>query len=465
MYQLMERAGLAAFELMQQQWPHASKILVLVGAGNNGGDGYVLARLARQQGLSVTLCCADPSKATVGDAEQAKSAYIKSGGKIDDWQSVDFNAFDLLVDALLGTGLSGGVRSPYSDIIAQINSADTPVLSIDIPSGADADTGATLLSAVQAQHTITFVGVKMGLTTANGKQLCGSLHFADLGIGAAFENLVVAAGQLTSFERLPPFPQRPKNSHKGHFGRLLCIGGNQGMPGAIRLAAEAAMRCGAGLVKVYCHPHSQLAVGATRAELMVSVEDLALQLQWASCIMLGPGLGQDSWSERVFSEVIQHLEAQPKPVLIDADGLNLLAKLSSKPQLSQLVLTPHPGEAGRLLDINSADVEQNRFSAAKNLAREYNATTVLKGAGSIIENATHCWICQDGNPGMATGGMGDVLSGVISALLAQGMAADIAALYGTCIHAKAADLAAQSGGERGMLASDLFVYLRQLVNS
>lgn len=464
MYELMERAGAVAFAIMEDSWPQALKILVLVGQGNNGGDGYVLARLAKTQGLQVTLCCANPDKALSGDAATARQAYLHIGGTESLWQEMDFGEFDLLVDALLGTGLSGQLRAPYTEIIAKINQSEVPVLSIDIPSGLAADTGQWLGDAVQADHTVTFVGIKQGLCTGLGKQATGELHLAELQIEQAFEPLARATAQLVDFTQLASLAKRPLASHKGHFGRLLCIGGNQGMPGAIRLSAEAALRCGAGLVRVYCHPSSQLAVSSGRAELMVSSDELAEHLQWASSIVIGPGLGQNDWAQEVFGLVLSHLKDHDKPLLIDADGLTLLANYTAKPELDVLVLTPHPGEAAKLLDCTSAEIEGDRFSAACTLASRYGATIILKGAGTIIQNTTHTWICQDGNPGMASGGMGDVLSGVAGALLAQGMDKKQAALYATCIHGRAADLAAQQGGERGMLASDLFVYLRQLVN-
>jgi ADP-dependent NAD(P)H-hydrate dehydratase / NAD(P)H-hydrate epimerase len=464
MYELMERAGAEAFTVLQNNWPQADKVLVLVGQGNNGGDGYVVARLAKSQGLQVTLCCANPNKTLSGDAATARQAYMNSGGLESPLQELDFRKFDLLVDALLGTGLSGQLREPYTAIIAKINQCEVPVLSIDIPSGLAADTGQWLGDAVQANCTVTFVGIKQGLCTAAGKQACGELHFAGLQIEQAFEQLAQATGQLVDFKQLASIAKRPLASHKGHFGRLLCIGGNQGMSGAIRLSAEAALRCGAGLVRVYCHPGSKLAVSNGRAELMVSSDELVEHLQWASSIVVGPGLGQDSWAQEAFGLVLSHLKDHDKPLLIDADGLTLLADFALKPKLDRLVLTPHPGEAAKLLDCTSAEIEGDRFNAARTLASRYGAVIILKGAGTIIQSEAHTWICQDGNPGMASGGMGDVLSGVTGALLAQGMDSERAALYATCIHARAADLAAHQGGERGMLASDLFVYLRQLVN-
>jgi hydroxyethylthiazole kinase-like uncharacterized protein yjeF len=464
MYELMERAGAAAFTVLQDEWPKAIKLLVLVGQGNNGGDGYVLARLAKAQGLQVTLCGANPDKAPSGDAATARQAYKHAGGIESPWQGIDLSQFDVLVDALLGTGLSGQLRAPYTEIIANVNQSGVPVLSIDIPSGLAADTGQWLGDAVQADHTVTFVGIKQGLCTAMGKQASGELHFSALQIDEAFAPLAEATGQLVNFSHLASLPKRPLAAHKGHFGRLLCIGGNQGMPGAIRLCAEAAMRCGAGMVRVYCHPVSQLAVSSGRAELMVSTDELAKHLQWASSIVIGPGLGQDDWAQEVFKQVLSHLQDHDKPLLIDADGLHMLAAGGTNPTLGRLVLTPHPGEAARLLDCNSSEIEDDRFHAAQELASRYGGAIVLKGAGTIIQSKAHTWICQDGNPGMASGGMGDVLSGVAGALLAQGMNSERAALYATCIHARAADLAAQQEGERGMLASDLFVYLRQLVN-
>lgn len=465
MYELMLRAGDAAFHLIPLNWPDAKNILVIVGGGNNGGDGYVLARLAKMAGYSVTLCSPVSERALSGDALTAQKAWFDLGEETQDESSIDYAQFDLIVDGLLGTGLSGEVKAPFSECIQRMNTASLPVFSIDIPSGLHADQGVVLGEAVAADATITFVGVKPGLTTGIGKELSGTLFYDDLKIGKAFSELASSSIKRLAFEDFLPLPSRPVNAHKGTFGRLLCIGGNRGMSGAIRMSGEAALRCGAGLVRVYCHHQSMLQVSTGRPELMISDDNLSQHLAWADCVILGPGLGQDGWSRSVFNEVLSYLVHNDMPVVIDADGLNLLSDHLHKLKLTNLVITPHPAEAARLLTVQTRDVESNRFEFAEQLSSKFNGTCVLKGAGSVVSNGQVTSVCEGGNPGMASAGMGDVLTGVIGALLAQGMNAADAGLYGTCLHAAAGDLAAEKNGQRGMLASDLFAELHKLINS
>jgi NAD(P)H-hydrate epimerase len=245
----------------------------------------------------------------------------------------------------------------------------------------------------------------------------------------------------------------------------LCIGGNKGMAGAIRMAGEAALRTGAGLLKVFCHPNSELAVSSGRPELMLITQALEQQLKWATCMAVGPGLGQDEWSQALFTTLARHLQTHPRPVVIDADGLNILAGSPQKMKnLPDLVITPHSGEAARLLQCSIVDIEHDRYGAAIELANKYQACCILKGAGTIVSDGSQSFVCTDGNPGMASGGMGDVLTGIVAALLAQRMPALQAAVYGVCLHSAAADKLAAQYGQRGMLATDLFETLRSLVN-
>lgn len=464
MFMLMERAGKAAFEVMRKHWPDAKKILVLTGSGNNAGDGFILAMQATGAGLSVDLYSPVSDKKLVGDAAVAKQQWSDLGGTIGQSEDTDFKQYDVIIDALLGTGLSGNTRSPFAECIQSINDCNVPVLSLDIPSGLDANTGKVLGNAVSANVTVTFVGIKPGLVTGLGKQHCGALEYDDLGIGESFQQLADTFAYRVKHADFASLPRRIGNAHKGNFGRLLCIGGNRTMAGAIRLSAEAALRCGAGLVKVFCHHDSVLQVSQGRSELMITSDNLSQQLNWADCIVLGPGMGQDAWSRGVFNEVLAYLVHADIPTIIDADGLNLLSHHLYKLKLSQLVITPHPAEAARLLEVSTVEVEQDRFKHAAKLATKFTGTAVLKGAGSIVQTTDRCVVCGDGNPGMATAGMGDVLTGVIGSMMAQGMKSENAALFAVCLHAAAGDLAAETLGQRGMLASDLFVFLRQLIN-
>jgi NAD(P)H-hydrate epimerase len=476
MFKLMQRAGEAAFQILRQEWPNAQKIIVVAGNGNNAGDGYVLAKLAKLQGLNVSVVCQEPERELLGDAKQAQLEWQTVDGTTLEFAKQDYSQFDVLVDALLGTGVTGQLKPIFHSVIQQINQAGIPVLSIDLPSGMQANTGQALPICVKANVTVTFVATKPGLVTGVGKEYCGKLTFADLAVGKEFFNIVHSETQLVDWPMLQPLQARPVHGNKGTFGKLLCIGGNQGMPGAIRLSAESALRSGVGLVKVYCHDSSNLAISAGRPEIMLVNKDLEAALEWCSCIVIGPGLGQNDWAYQQFSRLLAHLKRHPKPLVIDADGLNLLASkaddvniLNTLAQLPSLILTPHPGEASRLLNCDIANIENDRYSASKNIAKKYKASCVLKGAGTIIQiDGSHqepqCWVCKGGNPGMATAGMGDLLTGIIGAFLAQGFVSQKAAVYAVCTHAEAGDRVAIQYGQRGMIASDLLQPLRAIVN-
>lgn len=468
MFTLMERAGQAAFDHLKQGWPYARRIAILVGSGNNGGDGYIVARLAKAYGWQVSVGAINPDGQLTGDAHQAQQNWLAVQGNVYRWQDLDLTSFDVIVDALLGTGLSGTVKASFAQAIDGINQAEVPVLSIDIPSGLHGDLGYPLGHCVQADCTVTFVGKKIGLTSGQGKRYTGTLIYNDLGIGESFSSLAKPVAHLISFAHLPKLAPRANNAHKGQFGRLLCIGADQGMPGSIRMTSEAALRSGAGLVRVYCHSDNRPIIAIGRPELMLSSDNINQQLTWASGLAFGPGLGQNDWGTDVFAQVFNYLRQHAKPLVIDADGLNLLAAdntgLHQRFDNKRVVLTPHPAEAGRLLGCSTTEVEHNRLQSVQKIAKHYNAVCVLKGAGSMISNGQQTWICQDGNPGMATGGMGDVLTGIIAALLCQGMSATQAALYGVSLHSAAADKVASQYGQRGMLATDLFDPLRVLIN-
>lgn len=465
MYTLMERAGFSAFKHLSQTFGHAHRMTVVCGSGNNGGDGYVVARLALQQGWQVTVVTLPDAQPSTEDASSARDAYLAQGGQISVFDSSELPSADVLVDGLLGTGLKGDVRNEHRDLINAINASPMPVVSLDVPSGLNADTGMPLGCAVEALMTVTFIAAKGGLLTGQGRQYAGRVCVEALGVGEAFAKLAPKTDWVwRGLSDFAPLAARPQSAHKGVFGRLLCIGGNRGMAGAVRLSGEAALRCGAGLVKVHCHAGSVLQVANGRPELMVASEGLASALSWASCIVLGPGLGKDSWARDVFNQVLSFVIHADVPLLIDADGLNVLSEHLHKLKCTNLVMTPHPAEAARLLGTSTSAVESDRFAAVQGLAERYQGVSVLKGSGTLVSASDGIMICRDGNPGMATAGMGDVLSGVIGGLMAQGMRAGDAARYGVCLHAAAGDLAAESGGQRGMLASDMFNPLRVLLN-
>jgi hydroxyethylthiazole kinase-like uncharacterized protein yjeF len=476
MFELMQRAGEAAFKVLKQKWPKVQNILVVAGNGNNAGDGYVLAKLAKQQGFNVVVICEQPKRELAGDAKQAQLGWQKLGGETQQFTELDYTQFDVIVDALLGTGVTGEVKPAFQAVIQQINQTDIPVLSIDLPSGMFANTGQALPICVNANVTVTFIATKPGMVSGIGKEFCGKLIFADLVVGKEFFDIARSEAQLVDWPMLQPLPTRPVHGHKGTFGKLLCIGGNKGMAGAIRLSAESALRCGVGLVKVYCHESSSIGISAGRPEIMLTHKELEAALDWCSCIVVGPGLGQDDWAHQQFSSLFEYLKQHPKPLVIDADGLNLLAPIKDDSdmqhtlaRLPALVLTPHPGEASRLLNCNITKIENDRYVSSQHIAQKYQSTCVLKGAGTIIQmHESHqeqrCFVCKGGNPGMATAGMGDLLTGVIGAFLAQGLTSQKAAIYGVCAHAEAGDRVAIQYGQRGMIASDLLQPLRAIVN-
>lgn len=476
MFELMQRAGMAAFQILRQEWPQARSILIVAGNGNNAGDGYVLAKHAKQQGMQVVVVCQQPTRDLAGDAKQAQSAWRNMRGETLKFAEQHDTKFDVIVDALLGTGVTGEVKADFQGVIQQVNQTGIPILSIDLPSGMQANTGQALPVCITADVTVTFVATKPGLVTGIGKTFSGKVVFADLAIGKEFFNIAHNNAQLVDWQMLKALATRPAHGNKGSFGKLLCIGGNQGMSGAIRLSAESALRCGVGLVKVFCHESSSLAIATGRPEIMQVHHDLEAALDWCSCIIIGPGLGQDDWAHQQFSHVLAHIKTHPKPLVIDADGLNLLSAMADNAELREtlahlpaLVLTPHPGEASRLLQCTIAKIENDRYLTSKNIAQKYKATSVLKGAGTIIQSngsnlETQCWVCKGGNPGMATAGMGDLLTGIVGAFLAQGFSSQKAAVLGVCAHAEAGDRIAKQYGQRGMIASDLLQPLRAIVN-
>ena len=461
-YELMQRAAAAAFAHLRAMWPQARRIVVLCGSGNNGGDGYVLARLALAAGFDVGVVVAEPVRAG-GDAARAHASWTEAGGRTIEAGAALPDA-DIYVDALFGTGLTRPPQGSALDLIEQVNGTKRPTLALDVPSGVDADTGNVPGSAVHAAATITFVARKRGLHTGAARDHCGDVVLDDLAIPAVvFADVRADAGLLDADAIAESLPPRAPNAHKGNFGHVLAIGGDLGFGGAIRLAGEAALRVGAGLVSVATRAEHVGALNAARPEIMASgvggPQELEALLQRASVIALGPGLGQRAWGHALWHTAI----AAGKPVVLDADGLSLLARDSlSLP--SNSVLTPHPGEAARLLECDTQRIAADRFAAAREIARRHQCVCVLKGAGTLVASPHgEVAVCPWGNPGMASGGMGDVLTGVIAGLLAQGLDSHDAACVGVALHARAGDVAARKG-ESGLLASDLFGPLRALRN-
>jgi ADP-dependent NAD(P)H-hydrate dehydratase / NAD(P)H-hydrate epimerase len=463
-YTLMKRAAEASLRVLRTRWPTAMRIVVVCGGGNNGGDGYVLARFAQAAGLEVSAIAIAPGSSLEGDARRAYDEFVASGGIVLSLAPDAFDFAEVIVDALLGIGITGEVRANVRAAIDAINAANAPVLSLDVPSGLDSDSGEVCGAAVQAEATIAFVGLKTGLLLGAGPEHVGALLCDDLEVEAppTDPRFTPRLMRLVESEIAQALPRRPRHAHKGIFGHVLLIGGGIGMPGALRLAGEAALRSGAGLVTVAGHPDNLAAVASGCPELMyVSVRephDLRPILERADVIGIGPGLGRDAWARELCALAF----ASAKPKVVDADALNILADGGPR-ALANAVLTPHPGEAARLLGVATANVQNDRLAAVELLATRYAATTVLKGAGTLVSSNGGTSFCERGNPGMASPGMGDVLTGVICSLYAQVHEASIAARVGVLVHSIAGDLAARDG-ERGMLASDVMRELRRIVN-
>ena len=459
--ELMRRAGAAAFEAARERWPEARTLSAVCGAGNNGGDGYVVARLAHEAGWDVRVYPVASPAGLKGDALAAYQAYREAGGAVLDFIPADFEGAEILVDGLLGTGLDREVAGLYAEVIKAANRFGGRVLALDIPSGLHADTGAVLGVALGADVTVSFIGLKQGLFTGEGREYAGDVIFADLDTPPEVKHCVKpSALLLPRLERgLPP---RPRYAHKGDFGHVLVAGGDHGYGGAARMAAEAAARVGAGLVSLATRKEHAAFLSLDRPELMchgvANREEMQNLLGRASVAAVGPGLGRSGWAGMLLETAVE----SGLPLVVDADALNLLAEQPIRHQ--RWILTPHPGEAARLLGVSAAEIQRDRFAAARELQACYGGVVVLKGSGTLVVGENELpRVCAAGNPGMASGGMGDVLAGVIAGLLAQRLDSLDAAALGASLHGAAGDEAARAG-ERGLLASDLMAPLRRLVN-
>ncbi len=461
-YALMQRAGQAAWQHVLQHWPAAQRITVVCGPGNNGGDGYVLARLAHRSGRSVKVVHLAEHVPGTELSQRACTDYVAVGGEIGIFPEVVPHG-DLVVDALFGIGLSRPPDAFATALIDAINGQPAPVLALDVPSGLDADKGSASGKVVTASRTLQFIARHAGLHTGEALEHTGELELEGLEVPAEVFSTVEPGASLLTQEALSYWllPRR-RNTHKGESGRALCIGGDHGHGGAILLCAEAALRSGTGLLSVATRETHVPAILARRPEAMARAVESGAELKplfsQVDAIAIGPGLGQGDWGRAMLKLAL----AADKPLVLDADALNLIA--AEPCALADAILTPHPGEAARLLGIETTEVQRDRFAAAQAIAERYQAVAVLKGAGTIIAAPGQApRVLDAGNPGMAVGGMGDVLTGVIVALRASGMSAFDAASAGALLHSLAGDAAAEEG-ERGLIPTDLFLPLRRLAN-
>ena len=469
LYELMQRAGLAAWQRLQE-WPgKISKLTVIGGSGNNAGDGFILACHAHEANIPVEVLTVKEQPTFKGDALLAYEKLLATSISIKPFAAEHLHETDVVVDAILGTGFIGALREDYLAVIEAVNewrsdSADHWVLALDIPSGLAADTGTVDPVAIYADDCISFIDLKPGMVTGRAREYCPRWCVADLDITAASRADKAITAWIDDSEALiHSLPKRDKSSHKGNFGHLLLIGGDYGFGGAILMAAQAAARTGVGRLTVLTRDSHVAPILSQFPEAMIrSIEDpadpmLNQLLHQVDAVVIGPGLGTQDWGKALLNELL----SVDLPMLIDADGLNNLADLPSRK--SNWVLTPHPGEAGRLAAKTTSEIEKNRYQSVADLQANYGGIVVLKGAGTLISNGCTTTVCNRGNPGMATAGMGDILSGIIGSLLAQGLESFEAARIGVSLHAMAGDSAAEDG-EKGLLATDLLEPLRRLVN-
>ena len=468
-FRLMQRAGHAVFAEIRRRWPEMSRLTIVCGTGNNGGDGLVVAGLAFQQGWQVqvlTLGVTPYHEQLQGEALQAWEWANALGVVTRPWSpAVEFTG-ELVVDAILGTGIQGEVRGAVREVIAKINACHRPVVSVDIPSGLCSDSGKCMGETVKASVTLTFIGLKQGLLTHQGPDVRGELLFDSLMVPDDLYEQIPVSGFRTDADDLSELsPARPLSAHKGHYGHVLVVGGDHGMGGAAIMAAEAALRSGSGLVSLATRSSHVSAALSRIPEVMVLGVDVSARLQSmldrASVVVLGPGLGNGAWADQLAQKVM----SSQHPSVIDADALKYLQPYRHSPtQTRARVLTPHPGEAAQLLGCSISDVQDNRFDAVRLLYERFGGVIVLKGAGTVIFDGDVVHVCTEGNPGMASGGRGDVLSGIIAGFLAQGLSPVDAARLGVYTHARSADLCALQSGQRGLRATDLFNQIKYVVN-
>lgn len=453
--ELMQRAGERVWRELQARWPQASRISVLAGSGNNGGDAYVVALCARRERIDVQLLHqGDPAKQSA-TSKHFSQLWAQAGGTVEAWSGQPLGG-EVIVDGLLGIGLQRDLDPDWQALIEAINASAAPRVAIDIPSGLNARTGTAQPVAVRAALTVTFIGAKTGQFLADGPDYCGELVFTDLGVSAAARERVEASIEVIEQCRLPA--PRQRNSHKNHYGHVLVVGGDQGMSGAVALAASAALRSGAGLVSALVHPDCRSSLGAVPELMVLGWDALDDRLADASVVVIGPGLGDGDDAARCR----QRLQQVELPMVIDAGALraDFLRDLCS----TSAVITPHPGEAARLLDVTSSAIQGDRLDAVNQLVDVFGLTTVLKGSGSLIAAPGRlAQINTRGNPGMATAGMGDVLAGMIAALLGQGLEPFEAARSAVFIHALCAEAFCRGRDPTGLLASDVIAQIPRVV--
>lgn len=453
---LMERAGLAAAECLRERLGGGQRVLLLAGPGNNGGDAFVAARHLRQWWVDTRVVFTGTADRLPADAKLAFEAWLAAGGTVTaDWPA-DFKP-DVVADGLFGIGLRRPLDERHAALVARLASSGASIVTLDVPSGLHADTGQALGPTVRADVTLTFLALKPGLLTLDGPDHCGEIRVAPLGLDA--EAVMPAAGHVIDAGYVrAALPRRRRNAHKGHFGDVGIVGGAPGMAGAAWLAGRAALHLGAGRVFVGALDPDAPRLDARYPELMLRAAADVVTLDRPGALVAGPGLGRSEAARALLETLLTH----EVPLVLDADALNLVAEHDAlatalRARRAATLITPHPAEAGRLLQAGTADVQADRVASALRLADTFRAFVVLKGAGSVCAAPDGAWwINTTGNPGMAAAGMGDVLAGMLGALLAQGAPARDALLGGVHLHGLAGDaVARRHGGPLGVLASEV----------
>ena len=460
---LMQGAGQSAWDIMVMRLSNVKVLAVFCGKGHNGGDGLYLAANAAANGSRVRCF----SMATENSSDPlVKQAYVKAqqaGVEFVSAEKVIADDTTVVVDALLGIGQRLVLGPEIKACVELINQSGLSVCSLDIATGLMADTGSTADECIKADLTVSFIASKIGCHMFKGPQHSGEIRIAGLGLPTDILALEKPAAYMLNAPYLHRYlPKRKLHAHKGDFGHVLVVGGDHGMGGAVRMAAEAAMRVGAGKVTVATRPAHVNIVSGARPEIMChevnKVEDIKMLVDNADIIVCGPGLGATDWAIDLFNYLVK----VDKPKVMDADALKILSNQVS--HRDDWILTPHPGEAAHLLDMPCPQVQADRLSSVHAIQKKYGGVALLKGVGTLVADEEATFICAAGNPGMASAGMGDILSGILGGLLAQGLSLLQTAQLGVWVHARAADLAVAEDGERGLLATDLFHYLRILVN-
>ncbi|NPV26098.1 MAG: NAD(P)H-hydrate dehydratase [Firmicutes bacterium] len=481
---LMENAGLRVVEVVNQLlgFVAGKKVVVLAGKGNNGGDGFVVARHLINHGADIKVFLLAQPEEISGDARINLDILGQMGARLYPVLSdKDLNVVkialvyaDLVVDAMYGTGFKGAVTAQQAKLIRLVNQSGKPIVAVDIPSGIEADTGKVHGECIRATRTVTFCLPKIGLLIEPGASYVGELTVADISIPQQLVNAQKIHRYLITRDWCASqLPRRSVEGHKGSYGHVLIIGGAEGMTGAITLASEAALRAGAGLVtaaipaslnpilevkltEVMTKPLPETPLKTISLEALPVIEEF---LPRASVVAIGPGMSRHPDLFPLIRTLLPKLQV---PLIIDADGLNALADDPTvlKDSPVPIVLTPHPGEMARLLKTTVDKVQDNRLAVVEQAAQDWQATVVLKGAKTLVASPRgECFINLTGNPGMATGGTGDVLTGIIAGLIAQGINPTSAAALGVYLHGAAGDLAAQTRGQRGLVAGDLITEL------